>query len=242
MTLLLGVLAASVLGSVHCAAMCGAFTCLYRRRTAGDGRRGVGAWRAHAAYNGGRLISYAGLGAVAGGIGARVNDLGRLAGVGRAAAIVAGTLMVVWALDKIGASFGIRSRLARAPEATQRAMGRVLLAGRDAGETSRALLIGLVTTLLPCGWLYTFVAVAGSTGSAVAGAAVMGVFWIGTVPMLLAVGAGAARLLGPFARRLPVASAVVVLVLGLLSIAGKLHAPIDGTHTSHSTHTAYVGR
>ena len=28
-TLLLGVLAASMLGSVHCAAMCGAFTCLY---------------------------------------------------------------------------------------------------------------------------------------------------------------------------------------------------------------------
>lgn len=242
MTLLLGVLAASVLGSVHCAAMCGAFTCLYRRRPAGDGRRDVGSWRGHAAYNGGRLLSYLLLGGAAGSIGARVNDLGRLAGVGRAAAVVAGTLMVVWALDAIGASFGMRSRLATAPEWMQRAMGRVLLAGRNAGEVSRALLVGVVTTLLPCGWLYAFVAVAGSTGSTIGGAAVMAVFWIGTVPVLLAVGAGGARLLGPFARKLPVASAVAVLVLGLLSIAGKLHAPAYAGHSSHMTHTAYVGR
>lgn len=235
MTLLLGILAASVLGSVHCAAMCGAFTCLYARP-------GTVAWRGHAAYHGGRLLSYLSLGLIAGGVGARVNDLGRLAGIGRAAAIVAGILIVVWALDAIAASMGMRSRLTHAPEWMQRAMGRVLLAGRDAGATGRALLVGLVTTLLPCGWLYTFVAVAGGTGSSIGGAAVMGVFWIGTVPMLLAVGAGAARLLGPFARRLPVASAVVVLVLGLLSIAGKLRAPIGVTHASHATHTAYVGR
>jgi sulfite exporter TauE/SafE len=150
--------------------------------------------------------------------------------------------MVFWALDKIGTSFGLRSRLAHAPEWMQRMMGRVLLVGRDAGETGRAFLIGLVTTLLPCGWLYTFVAVAGSTGSMSGGAAVMMAFWIGTVPMLLAVAAGAARLFGPFARRLPAVSAVVVLVLGLLSIAGKLRAPVDGAHRSHATHTAYVGR
>jgi sulfite exporter TauE/SafE len=50
-------------------------------------------------------------------------------------------------------------------------------------------------------------------------------FWIGTVPMLLAVGFGAQRVLGPFARRLPLAAAALVLVLGLLSIAGRLHAP-----------------
>lgn len=235
--LLLGVLAASVLGSVHCAAMCGAFACM-----SGGGRRAARSWRADAAYNFGRLVSYVILGALAGGIGARVNDLGRLAGVSRAAAIVAGTLMVVWALDAIAASFGVRSRLAHAPEWMQRALGQALLVGRDAGATARAFLIGLVTTLLPCGWLYTFVAVASSTGSAIGGAAVMTVFWMGTVPMLLAVGAGAARLFGPFAKRLPVASAFVVFVLGVLSIAGKLHTPIDSAHQSHMTHTAYVGR
>ncbi|HUX32948.1 MAG TPA: hypothetical protein VMV51_03680, partial [Gemmatimonadaceae bacterium] len=47
----------------------------------------------------------------------------------------------------------------------------------------------------------------------------------GTVPVLLALGLGAQRLLGPMARRLPLASAALVLVLGLLSIAGRVRAP-----------------
>ena len=242
MTLLLGVLAASLLGSVHCAAMCGTFACMYAGRTGSNGRDGIGPWRGHAAYHGGRLVSYVLLGGFAGAIGARVNDLGRLTGLGRAAAVVAGTLMVIWALDRIAGSFGMRSRLMSAPAWMQRTMGRVLLLGRNASATSRALLIGLVTTLLPCGWLYAFVAVAGSTGSAGGGATVMAVFWVGTVPMLLAVGAGVARLFGAFARRLPVASAIVVLLLGVMSIAGKLRAPMSGAHASHTTHTAYVGR
>jgi uncharacterized protein len=66
---------------------------------------------------------------------------------------------------------------------------------------------------------------AGGTGSAIAGAGTMLAFWIGTVPMLLAVGAGAQRLLGPLTRRLPLAAAALVLVLGLLSIAGRVHPP-----------------
>jgi sulfite exporter TauE/SafE len=61
--------------------------------------------------------------------------------------------------------------------------------------------------------------VAGSTGGVLAGAVVMAVFWVGTVPILLAIAVGAARLLGPLTRRLPVISATFVLVLGLLTIA-----------------------
>jgi uncharacterized protein len=98
------------------------------------------------------------------------------------------------------------------------------------------LIVGLVTTLLPCGWLYTFVVVAGSTGGAFAGAAVMAVFWVGTVPILFAVGLGAARLLGPLTRRLPVLSATFVLVLGLLTIAGKVHAPATILHVASHGH------
>jgi hypothetical protein len=111
------------------------------------------------------------------------------------------------------------------PEWLQRRLGSALVAMRDEPPVARAALTGLLTTLLPCGWLYTFVVTAGGTGSAIAGAGVMVAFWIGTVPMLLAVGFGAQRVLGPFARRLPLAAAALVLVLGLLSIAGRVHAP-----------------
>jgi sulfite exporter TauE/SafE len=86
---------------------------------------------------------------------------------------------------------------------------------------TRAWLTGLLTTMLPCGWLYVFVATAGGSGSVRSGVLTMAVFWLGTVPALLAVGLGAQRLFGPLRQRLPMLSATLVLVMGLLSISGR---------------------
>ncbi len=233
MTLLGGVLLASILGSIHCAGMCGPFTCLY------TGPRAGAAWSAHAAYNLGRLISYVLLGAAAGSIGARVDDLGRIAGVAHFAALFAGSLMVVWAVSSIGSKLGVLVPASLAPEWARRTIGGVLISASRQPPAVRALLVGLLTTLLPCGWLFTFVVVAAGTGGSLAGAGVMAVFWAGTVPMLLAVGIGAARLFGPLSRRMPVVSATLVLVLGLLTMAGKLRAP---AFMSHATVHAHVDR
>jgi len=104
----------------------------------------------------------------------------------------------------------------------------------------RAGAMGLLTTLLPCGWLYTFVVTAGGTGSAVGGAAVMLAFWAGTVPMLLGVSFGFQKLNRSILRRLPLASAAVVLVLGVLSITGRLQ-PIRVT-TGHAHAVTHVDR
>ena len=230
MTLLFGVLVASLVGSIHCAAMCGGFVCVYAGSSTPRGWKNL---PAHLAYNGGRLVSYVTLGALAGAIGARVDDLGRFAGFGRGAAVLAGTLMVAWALGILAASFGVRVPGTLAPEWAKRRLGAALVAMRERPPVARAAVTGLLTTLLPCGWLYTFVVTAGGTGSALAGAGVMAAFWLGTVPILLGLGLGAQRLLGPVARRLPLASAAMVLVLGLLSIAGRLHPP--GMHMAGHT-------
>jgi sulfite exporter TauE/SafE len=100
-------------------------------------------------------------------------------------------------------------------------MGRVLHAVREQPLAPRAWLTGLLTTMLPCGWLYVFVATAGGSGSIRTGVLTMAVFWLGTVPALLAVGLGAQRLFGPLRQRLPMLSAALVLVMGLLSISGR---------------------
>lgn len=237
MTLLAGVLLASLVGSIHCAAMCGGFVCAY----AGTGAaRGLAGLPAHLAYNAGRLVSYVTLGLAAGAIGARVDDLGRLAGVARGAALLAGALMVAWALAMIGASFGTRPPGMLAPEWLKRRLGSLLVAMRDEPPVARAAITGLLTTLLPCGWLYTFVVSAGGTGSPIAGAGAMLAFWLGTLPMMLAFGFGAQRVLGPLARRLPLAAATLVLVLGLLSIAGRVGAP--AMHMAASAQTGPAAR
>lgn len=215
MTLLLAVLGASLVGSPHCAGMCGPFVCFY---AAGPGTsRG-----AHAAYNAGRLVSYLLLGALAGVLGARLDAAGELAGISRGAAIVSGALMVAWGASQIAAVYGLRTGVSLAPLPLKQALGGMLkrLQGRPA--VVRAGATGLLTTLLPCGWLYAFVATAAGTGSVATGIMVMAAFWLGTLPALVAVGAGVQRLAGPFARRLPVVSAAALVVLGLLSISGRL--------------------
>ena len=225
------VLLASLLGSPHCAAMCGGFVCFYS-----GGRDRGSAW-AHAAYNGGRLLSYVALGAIAGSLGAGLEHVGAMVGVGRAAAVVAGALMVAWGAHRVLEHLGVGVRVPRAGRlhapiaAAMRAVSR-------RPPAVRALVLGASSTLLPCGWLYAFAATAAGTGSTAGGAAVMLMFWLGTVPVMVGLAVLAQRALGPLARRLPVVSAAVLIVLGVLTVAGKLTAASPATHQGCAVHGA----
>ncbi len=216
--LALGVLSASLLGSVHCAGMCGSFVCFYA--TGGDGRQGGTA--AHVAYNMGRLVSYVVLGLLAGALGAGVDRVGALVGLSRGAAIIAGALMVGWGVRTLLAEGGIRlPRLEGLPPG-RNPLGALLSRVRGRSPVVRAAATGLLTTLLPCGWLYAFVFAAAGTGHPLPAAAMMTLFWAGTLPIMLAVGYGAQRLTGAFRARLPLVTATAVVVMGVLSIAGRL--------------------
>jgi sulfite exporter TauE/SafE len=225
------VLVASLLGSVHCAAMCGAFVCFYAGAPAA--RTIPRAWAPHAAYNLGRLVSYTALGAIFGAVGAGIDRMGALAGITRAAAILAGSAMILWGVATLLAHHGVRLP-AVGFEGMRPRLGAVLLRIRGWSATNRAAATGLVTSLLPCGWLYAFATVAAATGSAPRGVLIMFVFWAGTLPMMLAVGMGAQRLLGRFRVALPTLSAVTVVVIGVLAIVGRLRLPIDRGEHGHS--------
>ena len=237
MTLLLSVLGASLLGSVHCAAMCGGFVCLY----SGTGSARHAGAAPHVAYNAGRLVSYLLLGAVAGSIGHGVDGLGGIAGIGRLAAVVAGALMVVWGGTTLLAALGVRMSQRSAPRAVQAAFTSLLVRFRNQSPTVRGAATGLLTTLLPCGWLYVFVATAGGTGRVTDALLVMFVFWLGTLPMMVSVGLGAQRLFGAFQRRLPLVAAGAAVVLGFLSMAGRISArPL--AHAGHTVEIMHDGR
>ncbi|MFN8579975.1 MAG: sulfite exporter TauE/SafE family protein [Gemmatimonadaceae bacterium] len=240
MTLLLGILAASLLGSIHCAGMCGGFVCFYAG-TAGSARASA-TWTSHAAYSLGRLTTYLTLGALAGLLGGSLDRAGALVGVSRFAAVIAGTMLVLWGTTTVLALRGIRLP-SFLPSATSRLgapIAGVVRALRDQPPTLRALGTGIVTTLIPCGWLYTFVAAAGGTGHIASAMMVMLVFWAGTLPVMVSLGVGAQRAFGPMRRRLPALSAAAVVVLGLLSLTGRLHPPsmhgMPGMSPSHEMH------
>jgi sulfite exporter TauE/SafE len=220
--LVLGVLGASLLGSAHCAGMCGGFVAFY---ATGTGARRLSA---HAAYHGGRWISYVLLGVLAGALGAGLDRAFTATGLAGGAGILSGALITAWGAAKLLRALAPRlwTRLdARTPRVGRGAGGLVAAAlGRFAHSppAMRALALGLFTTLLPCGWLYAFVATAAGTGSPARGALVMTAFWAGTLPMLALFGVLARKAAGPFARRLPLLSACLLVAVGLFTLAGRV--------------------
>ena len=181
----------------------------------------------------GRLVSYLLLGAIAGSVGHGVDRIGGVAGIGRLAAIVAGALMVVWGSGTLRVALGVRMRPHLAPRALQAALTPRLVRVRNESPTVRGAATGLLTTLLPCGWLYVFVATAGGTGHVRDAKTNMLVFWLGTLPMMVTIGLGAQRMFGAFQRRLPLAAAGAAVVLGLLSMTGRMTAG-PFAHRSHA--------
>jgi sulfite exporter TauE/SafE len=211
------VLGATLLGSPHCAGMCGGFVCFVSGEASGPRR-----WLVQAAYHAGRLISYVSLGIVAGRLGEGIERLGASVGFFRAAPIVAGALMILWGGANLLAALGKGKSPSHAPSPLSRFLAPAVRAMRDWPPLARGFAIGLVTTLIPCGFLYGFVAVAGGSGSPLGGAFVMATFWAGTLPVLASVGLLADRAVGALKLRLPVVSASILIVLGLLTLAGRL--------------------
>lgn len=211
--------------------MCGSFAYL---ASGGDGARGPRALRSTAAYNGGRWISYVLLGLAAGAAGAGLDRAGQIAGLARPAAMVAGVLLILWGLASLLASLGIRVPALDVPPVLAQRVAGALRAVQDRPPAVRALSIGALSAALPCGWLYAFVATAAASGSALGGAAVMSAFWLGTLPMMLAIGLGAQRLLGRFRTRLPLVTASVLVILGLLTVAGRFTPAVHAAHEAPS--------
>ena len=227
------VLAASLLGSAHCAGMCGAFVAL---AVGADDARPVPRSLLHAAYNGGRLTTYFVLGALAGLAGSAL-DLGASAvGVQRAAAALAGALMVAFGVGQLLRLRGVRMPWLRPPAPLQRVLTFAHRGAFALPPVARAGAIGLLTTLLPCGWLYAFVIAAAGTGDPFLGAAAMGAFWLGTLPVMVCVGVGVRAIVGPLGRRLPVLMPLLLVAVGLGSVLGRVRLP-----TMHAVDANVVG-
>jgi sulfite exporter TauE/SafE len=202
------IFASSLAGSLHCVAMCGPLVGLHA------GARSLRLALVHAL---GRLTTYAALGALAGLFGGVVDMAGHLAAIQRGAAIASGILIVGWGLRTIAIARNWIAASGAAPVLFQR--GLVQLRTRRA--VSRAWLIGVLTGLLPCGWLWVFVVSAAGTGRAWTGAAVMAVFWLGTVPAMIGVLAFGGPVLAWARRKLPVITAGVMIALGLVTLATR---------------------
>lgn len=214
--LISAVVIASLLGSLHCVGMCGAFLALSL-----DGPSRV---RAQAFYHLGRLATYSGLGVLAGGVGSALDAGGTLVGLQRPAMVLAGVMVAGFGVLTLARAMGVRVRRAPVPAFFRDGVVRLQRAALAMPQGRRSLAIGMLTTLLPCGWLYAFVFTSAGTGSPILGGATMAAFWVGTLPALGALGAGLSAAAGPLRRHAPVLTAILVIVVGIATAVQRWNA------------------
>ncbi len=211
---------ASLLGSVHCAGMCGGIATV----ACGGGPR-LSRPAAAIGYHGARLVGYVALGLLAGVVGASVDSAWRaVVGAQTAMGFLTAALLLVVALRQLVPHGPQLTQLRRGPRRhrVSSLLARVLARRGIVGAAG----VGLLTALLPCAWLWSFVILAAGTADAFSAAAVMAATWLGTLPALGLVGvagATATRILG---RRAPQVTAAILIALAVLS-AGHRLVPAD---------------
>ncbi|MFN0058467.1 MAG: sulfite exporter TauE/SafE family protein [Planctomycetota bacterium] len=222
-TLLASTSLAALCGSLHCIAMCGGMVGIYSGmcgRDAVDTAQSPRRHATHAAYNLGRLVIYVLLGTLFGALGTVVDLAGSLAGVQRVSALIAGALVIGFALQPFVRRTTQRRRAVAKPRLSI-LLGSLLKWARPLSPVARAGLVGLSSGLLPCGWLYAFVIAAAGAGGGLNGAALLAAFWLGTVPALLGVGYGLGTMFGAMRRKAPAITAVALIALGALTICDR---------------------
>jgi sulfite exporter TauE/SafE len=219
-----------LLGSTHCLGMCGGIVGALTLGLKDDIRRSP--WRLVPyllAYNTGRIASYAIAGALAGALSAQIFSLAPPAQIKWLVRLVTGGFMIALGLYLAGWWPGLQ-RLEKWGGVLWRRLeplGRRML---PVNHPLKALAVGLVWGWLPCGMVYAALAWSLTRGSAGDGALLMLAFGLGTLPMLLAIGAFA-EWLKDFVRhpRVRQAAGLGVLLFGLYTIL----AP--GTHSAQRT-------
>jgi uncharacterized protein len=191
-----------LVGSLHCVGMCGAIALALPH----PGRGWTSFITGRLAYNVGRILTYAVIGAVFGLIGRSL----ALAGIQRWLSIGAGIAILL--------GLFLSNRLTTPP--IVRAVGWLkarlgtLLQQRS---LSSLLLLGMLNGLLPCGLVYAAAAASLATGNILSGVEYMAAFGLGTVPLMFGVSLTGRSLFAPFRLHLqkliPASLALVALLL-----------------------------
>ncbi len=236
MTDLLPVLGAALvtglLGSAHCFGMCAGISGLFAVNA------NVHALRTQVpkatAYNVGRVLTYAILGALVAVLGKGAVD--SIPALGPPVRLASGALIILVGLQ---VAFNWRV-LGPLESAGAKIWQRIAPAARGLVPVEtlpQALGLGLIWGWLPCGLVYSVLLLAATTTDPVAGSLVMVSFGLGTMPAMIATGVSASKI-AQFMSGKRLGAGLLIVVLGIATIAHpvmKLTSSDGGMdHSQHS--------
>lgn len=211
-----------LLGTGHCIGMCGPLIVALPGQT--------GRFSAHLAYHAGRLITYSIIGGLMGAAGSGLIGLAAAVGgdpmvwisrVQVGISLLAGLFLLFFGLSRMGFVAEPQWLAIAMPN---RMPGWRRLMSRPAGERRDLdlFLMGLVLGGLPCGLSYAAFAKALSGAQVWAGASMALIFGLGTLPGLLAVGAGAAVILNRFRQQADILAGLIMIGMSAILIVKAL--------------------
>jgi len=197
-----------LVGSAHCAGMCGPIALALPLRSENWFTRVSGGL----IYNAGRIFTYMVLGAIFGLVGKGLH----MAGFQLWTSVVIGTLMVLLVLFPL-----IFKKLPSVNSFMENYSARVLPrfhALFRKGDGKSLLGIGLLNGILPCGLVYVAIAGAINTGDVVSAMLYMALFGAGTIPVMLAVSLAGTMISLKLRVLVNKMSPFVIVLLGVLFI------------------------
>lgn len=227
--LLLTAWATGLLGSTHCVGMCGGISAALSFALPEEARRGGRLFAFQLAYNTGRILTYTLLGVAVGAL-----AHGILGGWAQSPwpRVGAGLFMVALGLYLAGWWLGLQ-KLERAGGSLWKYLKPLRKVVFPVNRIWKALLAGGLWGFLPCGLVYSALALALARADAVMSGGVMLAFGLGTLPTLLVAGtlAGRVRALLQKAgtRR---AAGVLVILFGVWTAV----QPLVMKHGGHAGH------
>lgn len=237
---LLSAFLVGLLGSTHCLGMCGGIVSAMTLGVREDLRRSPWTLAPYLlAYNSGRIASYAVAGALAGAVSAGVFGPMPSTTARWVAKLLSGGFMVALGLYLAGWWPGLQ-RLERWGGVLWKRIEPLSRKLLPVDNPVKAFVFGLVWGWLPCGMVYAALAWALTSNSALNGALLMTAFGLGTLPMLLAVGA-TAEWLRDFVRHVWVrrSAGLFVLLFGMFTIfvpGGHGHPDGAASPAGHGQH------
>ncbi len=206
-------------GAGHCLGMCGGIAGALNL----GGARGTGITLS---YHAGRIASYTLLGGLLGFMAGSID----LSAWTIALRYIAGFLLIGMGLYIANWWRGMQV-LERAGARLWAPVQRLSSAWLPARHWYQGLALGLCWGLMPCGLIYSSLALAATAQDALASASMMFLFGLGTLPAMLAVSLGAARLQAFLRRR-----GLKLLIALLLIISGAWTLYVVASHGEHHQH------
>ena len=208
------IIAASIIGSIHCVGMCGALA-----MTAGaQSRKGL------VYYHLGRLLGYFSVGALAGFLGSEfINSEMKYISLVSAVFLSVSFFVIGFSIIRKGQLHIKQPAFLKL--FYQHRVGRILESKMSHSVSS--FLIGMLSPLLPCGWLYGFILIAVATNNPLWGGVLLTSFWIGTLPALSSISLLVKKPIKHFNGKASIFIGAFLMLIGISSLVLKLSSLVS---------------